>query len=223
VLCLATTAIAPSASAEELSSFQQLSPIASTPSSLLCEKPAERGTQYLACDAYKELGEPISPVTLLGSTKLAIRIVWVPSFHTWSVVRIELTTPERAKDELAHTFYPEGRLAIATEIDDNTKPGGGVRFAKDYSLHRDDVWTILSTINARDFFTLPSVRPKARGCVDGTEYIVEMAEATRYHWALLSCFYKPDPRDKSLNRLISLLQLVVRAYAPRELSDFPGN
>jgi len=212
-----------SASAEDLGHFQQLSPITSAPSNLLCDKPAERGVQYLACDAYKELGESISPVTQPGTTKVAIRIVWVPPFHTWSVVLVELTTPAWAKDKLAHTFFPEGTLAVATDVDDHAKPGAGIRFAKHYTLRRDDVWTILSTINSADFFALPSIRPRAGECIDGTEYIVEMAEATRYHWVLLSCFYKPDPRDNSLNRLISLLQLVVRAYAPQELSDFPGD
>ncbi len=31
--------------------------------------------QYIACDAFQKLGEPVSPVTHAGSTELAIRVV----------------------------------------------------------------------------------------------------------------------------------------------------
>jgi hypothetical protein len=214
---------------DEVAHVQLLSPIASTPQNLLCSEPGERGMQFIACDAYKTYGEPISPVTQLGRTKLAIRFVWAPSFHTWSVVRVEISTPTYGTSHVA-TSLPEGTLTVRTETED---PGHNVRglmepdakstIARTFKLRRDEVWLILETLNLHDVFSLPSTRDETESCLDGTDYVVEVAEVNRYHWALLTCRYKDDPRETNLYRLSSLLGLLVRAYVPQELPDFPGD
>jgi hypothetical protein len=221
--------LANNALAEDMQYLAHLSPITAAPSNLLCTKPQEFGVQYLACDAYKDYGEPISPVTHLSSTKLAIRFMYIPSFHTWSVVRVEISTDNYGKDD--STAYPEGTITVLTQTEDGSHairrdraPTAKVSFVRTYKLQEDEVWLILLNVNLADAFALPSTRDETvGGCVDGTQYVIELAESTRYHWAVLSCRYKSDPREDSLYRLSSLLALIVRSYASQDLEKFPGD
>ena len=215
-------------SAEDVQYLAKLAPITVAPSDLLCTKPQELGEQYLACEAYKAYGEPISPITHLSSTKLAIRFMYIPSFHTWSVVRVEISTGNYGKDE--STAYPEGTVTVLTQTEDGShairserEPDAKTPFVRTYKLQEDEIELILLNVNLAEAFTVPTTPDNSHGCVDGTQYVVEIAENARYHWAALGCPFKNDPRQDSLYRLSSLLALIVRSYASRELENFPGD
>jgi hypothetical protein len=162
-------------------------------------------------------------VTDLGHTKLALRFVYIPSFHTWSVVHVEIGTPDGG-------IYPEGTLTVRSETEDSEpkiralhEVDANALFVRSFKLRLDEVWLILRTINIPDAFALPNTRPQSDGSVDGTDYVAEISESTRYHWALLGCQQSQDSREDSLDQLASLLGLIVRAHVGQELQGFPGD
>lgn len=217
------------ATGEETNYLSHLAPIVTQPKNLLCEKPQKYGLQYIACDAYALYREPILPATRVGSTKLAIRVVYVPSFHTWSVVRAELSAGDFGK-EWTPTFFPEGTITVSTQTEDGSRelrsphePDSKTPYIRTFKLSAEEAMLILENVDLADGFATLSPPKEVRDCIDGTNWIVEMAESNRYHWTELGCNYQNDPHAKSLYQLASLLALIVRSYTARDLKEFPGS
>ncbi len=183
-------------------------PISARPANLLCSHHDETGVQFLACDAYKEYHESVSPITHIGKTTLAIRYTFVPSFSTWSVVRAELDGSAA------------GWLTVKTEV--NGKHGEAQQYVKTYPLTPAEAAQIVQTLDMEAAFSSASVNTRKGGCIDGTDMVVELANATRYKWFSLACGDEPDPRQESLNKLATVLISMVTAHADKSLGEFPG-
>jgi hypothetical protein len=224
--------VSASALAENSNYLDALPSTAVMPNDLMCahidKEPLQQlgATHRIACDAFKEYGDPPAPITDVGNTKLAIRVVFVPSFHAWSVVRIELSTP-KSDGEAAR--YPVGFLTVKTELDekssiirDATETGIPPTFVRTAKLSYGEIWLIIRTLKAADSFTLPSVRPQTSDCLDPTDSTIEIAANGQYHWAELVCGAQADARDDSDYELVQLLSLLVREHMHDALPDFPG-
>jgi hypothetical protein len=189
-----------------------LQPISAQPADLLCSIREERAAQHLACDAYKEYREPVSPITRLGKTRLAIRYTFVPSFSTWSVVRVEFTK--------SNGMSPVGSLTIKSTVDG--KHGEAKKYAQSYRLSSDEASQILQSLDTQTAFASQSVNPRTRGCLDGMSMDVELADAKQYKWFSLTCLDEPDARQNTLYSLASVLISIVKAHADKSLGEFPG-
>jgi len=203
-----------SAHAADMETVEKLPVVQTAPERLLCTAPKELGMQFIACDAFKKFGEPVSPVTALGSTNLAIRVTYIPSFSPWSVMRIEFAP------RLTESGEAVGLRAMLTV---ETTKGSGRKYARSVELSWEEMWLILQSVNLPDVFTLPNTNESTKmSCLDGIDYVIELAEQSRYHWVLLGCNDPDDPR-KSLNPLVHMLGVIARAHDSEGLKDFPGH
>ena len=85
------------------------------------------------------------------------------------------------------------------------------------------MWLILQSIDLKALSLLPQTNESKRiTCLDGTDYVVEIAQQSRYHWLLLGCNDPDDPR-RSLHSLTKLLAVIARAHDSEGLKDFPGH
>lgn len=203
--------------AEDMATVERLAPMQAVPSDVLCSHPVVGGgPQYIACDAFKEFGEPVSPVVHPGKTQLAIRVAYIPSFSPWSTIRVEFVPSVDGSGVLV----PNTSVATATV---STTLERDRRYSKTFELTWDETYLLLKSIDLTAAFTLPNAdESKTHTCMDGTDYVVEFAEGSRYHWLYLGCDDDDNPRT-SLHPMVDLLGIIARAHDSEGLKDFPGH